>query len=533
MSLSGGNGVLRIYFFGLLLILIVSCGASDPDSGMTGGSGTGGSTNTNTSSTNTNAVPDLPAPGTIELGTPVLPYTLNETRDTAASTNDSINSYAGFGQDESGPEYLYRFSAADWVLLNASVSGMASGVDIDLHLCRAADDGSLSAVGSVAGMVIARHDSAISALLPAGIYYLIADTYLDRSGSFDLQLSLRDVSSSVSALSSAGIRHATNDTAASALDVLDSYSGYAQDESGPEQIYPFVVGSNCTFTAGLYDIQTGSDIDLHLLAAGPYGSLVFTNGAAGAPIARHDIALRADLAPGSYFLIADSYMDKSGSYSLRIGFRGEGVYIWDSFVDPGRTLTEAEVPTAVSILARSIDCLSADRLNDYLSVVCPPEHRSNYMASMSGCALTGAFIWRALGIYDSRIWDSYVTGTAVWNLHEIGNENGCLRSTQSLSMYPGPGHTVDIATSSTNNDHHIFVVSSEPVLSGSTLTFRAIHGGQVTGDGKQLISEKVTTATWTGSAWDVGGRKIIWWVETEKIPRSLNARLPADTELFF
>ena len=96
-----------------------------------------------------------------------LPFT--HAADTADSIHDAFDSYAGCNadQDESGPEYVYRFELKETTGVRIAVLDRA-GVDIDVHLL----DSSATTEGC-----IERDDRIIERSLPAGVYHLAIDTF--------------------------------------------------------------------------------------------------------------------------------------------------------------------------------------------------------------------------------------------------------------------------------------------------------------------------------------------------------------------
>ncbi len=101
---------------------------------------------------------------------PSLPFA--DVKDTRQSSSRVIDAYAGCdaAQDESGPEYFYRFSLSQNTTLRISVHSRA-GVDVDVHLL--GED-------PVPEQCIARdHESLLRALSP-GTYYLVLDTFVSQ-----------------------------------------------------------------------------------------------------------------------------------------------------------------------------------------------------------------------------------------------------------------------------------------------------------------------------------------------------------------
>jgi hypothetical protein len=116
-----------------------------------------------------------------------LPVVYHDSRDTTDASSAAVDAYPGFESiDESGPEYIYRFTLAEAARLSATIAfAEPSGTDIDLHL--------LSALEPIT--LVERGDNALYALLEPGTYFLIADTYASagepRVGPYDLRLAIR------------------------------------------------------------------------------------------------------------------------------------------------------------------------------------------------------------------------------------------------------------------------------------------------------------------------------------------------------
>ena len=111
-------------------------------------------------------------------------------------------------------------------------------------------------------------------------------------------------------------------------------------------------------------------------------------------------------------------------------------------------------------VAKSFEGLSGDpispRFEEYLSVIAPGEtrHRAEEMSRMSGCALTVAAVWRAIGIDHPSLAPPYRDQTAVNRLYELARVSGALRS-----MYPGslpqPGDCMWVGH---GGSEHVYVV---------------------------------------------------------------------------
>ncbi|MBI2372781.1 MAG: murein L,D-transpeptidase catalytic domain family protein [Deltaproteobacteria bacterium] len=94
----------------------------------------------------------------------------------SGDTRQGARRLAGYscapGANESGPENLYKVTLPADGFLSAEVSGMASGVDVDLHL--------LAANGASA--CLDRGDVRAGAYVRAGEYFIAADTWVSGSG---------------------------------------------------------------------------------------------------------------------------------------------------------------------------------------------------------------------------------------------------------------------------------------------------------------------------------------------------------------
>jgi hypothetical protein len=118
------------------------------------------------------------------LGTAASPYVIDalafsDWRDTRVSGADAFDTYpaCSTGQNESGPEVVYRLELATTTRLRAMVLDVGD-VDIDLHLL----SGSPTAEACVA-----RHDTMVQGTVGPGTYYLVADSYVgsaERSGEY-------------------------------------------------------------------------------------------------------------------------------------------------------------------------------------------------------------------------------------------------------------------------------------------------------------------------------------------------------------
>lgn len=106
----------------------------------------------------------------------------------------------------------------------------------------------------------------------------------------------------------------TQNTSNSTLSSFNAYSCAAgTNESGPEVVYQFTLQGAGTIVASVQD-GAGVDIDLHLLTANDSQTC----------LTRNDKAISWHLDPGTYYLVADTYVSaqgaQAGEYTLRAYF---------------------------------------------------------------------------------------------------------------------------------------------------------------------------------------------------------------------
>ena len=119
--------------------------------------------------------PDAPTPPVAGSGTAVDPFVVDRlpfthTADTSTSTDSAIDAYPACdsGQDESGPERVYRFELEADTALRIVVLDR-NGVDVDLHLLGDSPD---------PGSCLERRDRIIERALPAGVYHVVVDSFV-------------------------------------------------------------------------------------------------------------------------------------------------------------------------------------------------------------------------------------------------------------------------------------------------------------------------------------------------------------------
>lgn len=137
-------------------------------------------------------------------------------------------------------------------------------------------------------------------------------------------------------------------------------------------------------------------------------------------------------------------------------------------MNPHENIRDAAVRVARSFEGQSADPMSP-RFEEYLSTIAPGEsrRRAEEMATMSGCALTVAAIWRAIGIEHPALNAPYRDGSAVSRLYQIALAAGAVCSPY-LGGLPKPGDVVMVTS-----PEHVYTVveASEGLVLG-------IDGGQ-------------------------------------------------------
>ncbi|MBW2459293.1 MAG: thrombospondin type 3 repeat-containing protein, partial [Deltaproteobacteria bacterium] len=241
-------------------------------------------------------------------GDPSLPDYWDE-QDTGEALSDAFDSYPGYEEiDESGPEYVYIMAVDQVTSVRAALTQPEpDGTDIDVHL--------LSGLDPLA--LIGRGNHVVEAIIDPGLYYFTLDTFVsggvDHAGPYELSVALEAWHAGTTddpllpgehptdPLSLPLSYHDQRDTHDATSDTLDTYPGYEQiDESGPEFVYRFTIDEPARLAATIaFDEPSGTDIDLHLLSSVTPVEL----------ITRGNTALYAVLEPGTYFLVADTYVD--------------------------------------------------------------------------------------------------------------------------------------------------------------------------------------------------------------------------------
>ncbi len=257
-------------------------------------------------------------------GDPLLPDYW-DARDTNEAQSDAFDSYPGYEQlDESGPEYVYIMAVAQVTVVGAMLERPEpEGTDIDIHLLSSLEPVSL----------IDRANDTLEVTIDPGLYYFTLDTYVsggaEQLGPYELSVALEVWHEGSVAdpllpgehpsepLSLPFVYRDERDTHDATSDTFDSYPGVEQiDESGPEFVYQFVIDQPARLSATIeFTEPDGTDIDLHLLSSLTPLELVD----------RGNTALYAVLEPGTYTLVADTYVSggvpQLGPYELALSIR--------------------------------------------------------------------------------------------------------------------------------------------------------------------------------------------------------------------
>jgi hypothetical protein len=137
-------------------------------------------------------------------------------------------------------------------------------------------------------------------------------------------------------------------------------------------------------------------------------------------------------------------------------------------MNPQENIRDAAVRVARSFEGQSADPKSP-RYEEYLQAIAPGEtrRRAEEMSRMSGCALTVAAVWRAIGIDHPALNAPYRDQTAVSRLYQIALAANAVCSPY-LGGLPKPGDVVLV-----QYPEHVYVVveASEGLVLG-------IDGGQ-------------------------------------------------------
>lgn len=196
--------------------------------------------------------------------------------------------------------------------------------------------------------------------------------------------------------------------------------------------------------------------------------------------------------------------------------------------------------TPEEISLKAVDCAlsfkdlcanpnNPDAREAYLDAIAPGETESmkKQMATMSGCGLIVAAVWRLLGVKHYKLDPPYIVGTAVSRLVTLARKVNAWVPFKTDQL-PNPGDMVLIGDNGAGGVEHVYTVTSvTPAADGQPVVLESIDGGQRDLAKYQLVLAKkrvwrgnkdiVFTASDPGSA-KVGGRKIYGHVDVTKLP---------------
>lgn len=194
-------------------------------------------------------------------------------------------------------------------------------------------------------------------------------------------------------------------------------------------------------------------------------------------------------------------------------------------------MTPEDIRARAVEIAESLVGMSANRADPearraYMDLVAPgeSERRREQLATVSGCGLVVAAVWRALGVRAPELEMPYLTGTAVSRLLRIAQRARAwvMFTTGSL---PEPGDAVIVGGGSSGGVEHIYTVIAVSEDEGPTLD--SVDGGQRDDDGAQQIlarrrawegrSDRVEDASDPGATAS-GGRLIQGFIDVTRLP---------------
>ncbi len=158
----------------------------------------------------------------------------------------------------------------------------------------------------------------------------------------------------------------------------------------------------------------------------------------------------------------------------------------------------------------------------YLELIAPGETPSvqSQMATMSGCGLVVAGIWRAMGFSHEEIDPTYKIGKAISRLMSVALQLGCWKGYASGRL-PGPGDMV-LVGGAAGGVEHVYTVLTCTVDADGAIRLTSVDGGQRDAANQQVILAKQriwkSGRDYPTSASDPGGntsagRGINGWIE--------------------
>lgn len=180
---------------------------------------------------------------------------------TTAGGQNNISTYGGCGtgQDESGPEKIYKLITNQTEDITATLTSVQSGQDLDIHILNACDSNACVARGDV----FATYSNAAP-----GTYYIVVDGYQGDVGTFTLNV---DCSSEPAGTCGDPIPVACgtiiNGNTGGKADNLTDYNCYFTDKDAGELVYEYVPVSSGKIAVNLLSFDPGKSFNLSVLSA--------------------------------------------------------------------------------------------------------------------------------------------------------------------------------------------------------------------------------------------------------------------------
>lgn len=151
---------------------------------------------------------------------------------------------------------------------------------------------------------------------------------------------------------------------------------------------------------------------------------------------------------------------------------------------------ETAVRCAEAVVGLGANPENAEHRDDYLELIAPGETPSvaAQMATMSGCGLVVAGIWRAMGFEHEELEAPYRLGSAISRLMSIALGLGAWHG-YKVGRVPSPGDMVLVGGSAGGVEHVYTVLEATPQPDG-TVRLRSVDGGQRDAQGFQTILAK-------------------------------------------
>lgn len=191
-----------------------------------------------------------------------------------------------------------------------------------------------------------------------------------------------------------------------------------------------------------------------------------------------------------------------------------------------------EIRSKAVEIARAMAGLSANPRDPesrrrYLEVIAPgePDAKTKEMATMSGCGLLVAGIWREIGVKAKQLDPPYKVGSGVSRLIQIARAAKAWVPFKKDAR-PQPGDMVLVGDNATGGVEHVYTVVA--VSDGAQgLEIQSVDGGQRDAERCQLV--RLKDRVWRGSrdcvlsgsdpgAELAGGRVIQGWVDLSRLP---------------